>query len=82
VCWGDGASGQLGIAPPDAGAPRPPPQTIAGVADAKRVAAGLSGFACAVTSAGQILCWGANDKGQLGRGSAGGFDRRPGPVKL
>jgi alpha-tubulin suppressor-like RCC1 family protein len=70
-CWGDNSSGQLGNATftqstvpvevmnPDGNAP------LNGVA---RITAGQS-HACAVTSAGEVLCWGDNSKGQLGNGT-------------
>lgn len=44
------------------------PLTVTGVTDAVSVAAGR-GFACVLTNAGKVLCWGENG-GQLGNGTA------------
>ena len=59
-CWGNG----YGLAGNDTAAPR----TIGGIAGATGVS--VSGdFGCARRSDGRVLCWGANNYGQLGRGS-------------
>jgi alpha-tubulin suppressor-like RCC1 family protein len=52
--------------PSDAGAP-PDGATDAGTAGRLTLFAGLRG-ACALTAAGELYCWGANDGGQLGDG--------------
>jgi alpha-tubulin suppressor-like RCC1 family protein len=74
ACWGRNEGGALG-----AGAPGPAAQGGAlfalDVRDATAIATGL-GFACAHTATGKVVCWGANDKGQLGNG-AHGDARRP-----
>lgn len=45
------------------------PQPMAGLADVQQLAAG--GFhVCALTGAGDVSCWGRNDNGQLGDGTA------------
>ncbi len=76
ACWGRNDSGQLGDASKDANRATPGP--IANVEDAIAVAAG-SAQACAVRSTGAVVCWGVNDKGQLGR-PAGPTQVRPTPV--
>lgn len=64
-CWGDNASGQLGINNQQANAPRPMPVN----GNFNLVSAG-SGHACARReSNGAIMCWGRNTQGQLGNGS-------------
>ena len=69
-CWGDNSGGQTGVVY-DGGANTAPPKEVPGVSAADRIAVGRTAFACAIT-AGKIVCWGNNDKGQLGRGSLGG----------
>ncbi len=68
-CWGDNAVRQ--VAAPPAGESQPT-ATTALAADARQVAAGGSD-SCALTTAGDgtggVLCWGANDSGQLGDGT-------------
>ena len=66
LCWGANDSGQLGNGTND---PSPDPVPVTGLDHGvARLAAGDS-FACAVTTAGATLCWGANDSGQLGTGT-------------
>lgn len=50
---------------------------VAGVAKAARLAASSS-HACAVISDGQVVCWGSNRFGALGRGEADGADHAEG----
>jgi alpha-tubulin suppressor-like RCC1 family protein len=45
------------------------------------VAAGRAAFACILAS-GKVLCWGSNDKGQLGRGGVGGIFPTPATLSL
>jgi alpha-tubulin suppressor-like RCC1 family protein len=52
---------------PSAEASSPPAQPATGNATA--IAVGGVGFACALTSAGGVKCWGGNNEGQLGDGS-------------
>ncbi len=76
-CWGDNSQGQLGVGAPDLalhlGAIEVPGlngvvQLVAGGADV-----------CARLSTGDVLCWGANDQGQIGDGST---TDRPSPTPV
>lgn len=75
-CWGDNAEGQIGngLAGDDYGATgaleRIPVAVDAGGAKLRGVALGRA-HTCALDEAGRVLCWGANDKGQLGRSGGG-----------
>ena len=64
-CWGAGGDilGSNGT-----GAQSNTPVIIAGLAGATQVSVG-SGYACALVG-GAVWCWGRNDSGQLGRGTA------------
>ncbi|WP_198154698.1 RCC1 domain-containing protein [Plesiocystis pacifica] len=68
LCWGDDAAGALGRG--DAAAQPAEtsdgPRAVRKVASATDVASG-DGFSCALTQAGEVMCWGRNDLGQLGR---------------
>lgn len=79
-CWGDASGGQIGFAS-DGGPNTDPPKEIAGTEGAEHVATGRAAFAC-VVAAGKVLCWGANDKGQLGRDSIGGSFPAPARIAL
>jgi len=79
-CWGDNSLGQLGQ--PRTGAPpQPVPQPVESLSDVVELQAG-KGHTCARTKAGQLLCWGSNDRGQLGAGQAGPPAARPLRLKL
>jgi alpha-tubulin suppressor-like RCC1 family protein len=77
-CWGQGGSGQLGNGMAASSAnPQPVSLPMGGSSDSvEAVAAGGYG-ACALTKAGAVYCWGANDVGQLGLGNAGGAQPTP-----
>lgn len=70
VCWGAGASGQIGDGTfrTDAGGAQPAIVTVTFVSSASGVGAG-GAHSCATTSGDAVFCWGANDRGQLGSGS-------------
>ncbi len=59
ACWHGSTSGQGAL---------PKLEPVAGLAGATQVSVGR-GFACALTGAGKLLCWGDNRLGQLGRGA-------------
>jgi alpha-tubulin suppressor-like RCC1 family protein len=64
-CWGHNDLGQLGdgSAPVDRKVPGP---TVTGLSGVTAIAAGGTDYTCALTSAGALKCWGANDQGQIG----------------
>lgn len=70
VCWGGGLQGQLGDGQQrtDASAAQATFVPVSGITNGDRAGAGGS-HSCATTKAGGILCWGANDRGQLGNRS-------------
>ena len=68
-CWGRNDSGQLGIGA-GANQPTPAPVSLPGNAPVRSLSAG-GAHTCAVDQAGGVWCWGADDRGQLGRGTAG-----------
>ncbi|AKV00461.1 regulator of chromosome condensation RCC1 [Labilithrix luteola] len=78
-CWGGNQAGQLGDG---TGVDHPLlPTKVEGLKDkvAKVVASKAS--TCALLVNGEVQCWGANDKGQLGLGSADFLPHlQPGPV--
>ena len=77
-CWGSSWAGELGATAPslcDLGgnmsvACRATPAPVGGLAPASHVWAGIN-FTCAELKTGELKCWGANDKGQLGNDSGG-----------
>lgn len=78
-CWGQNDNLQAGAA--GAGSLSTANQIMfsmtAGVLDlGVRVVAGRS-FSCALTWEGDVLCWGSNDNGELGRGSSDGTQDFP-----
>ncbi|HTR50050.1 MAG TPA: hypothetical protein VMJ10_05030 [Kofleriaceae bacterium] len=74
-CWGDGASGQLGLGPDVLATAMP---TRVGTATWKHVSAGLAAT-CAIDTGDALWCWGANDDAQLGDGST---TNRTSPVSV
>jgi hypothetical protein len=80
VCWGGGASGQLGdgMIREDASSSTPSPVAVSGITNAIGIGTG-GNHSCAPTGIGAIVCWGANERGQLGDGTR---DRQfsPSPV--
>jgi len=73
LCWGQGSSGQLGNGNAANSATPAAVLDTTGNAPLNDVVAISSGSedACALTSGGTVLCWGANNAGQLGNGAAG-----------
>jgi alpha-tubulin suppressor-like RCC1 family protein len=70
VCWGSGSRGQLGDGQPrtDGGGPQPSFVPVSGIQTATNVGSG-GDHSCAPTKTNAIVCWGANDRGQLGNGT-------------
>lgn len=62
-CWGLNDKGQLGDATTT---DKPVPTQVAGLASGVIDISAGNEHSCAVTSAGAVLCWGANNHGQLG----------------
>jgi len=86
-CWGANDASQLGAASADTcvilgGESRPcsiAPVLVSGATRFARIRAG-SRHTCALTSAGQAYCWGANDLGQLGNPGEDSVTSSPLPV--
>jgi alpha-tubulin suppressor-like RCC1 family protein len=76
-CWGANDVGQLGRGA--AGPPTPRPEYVAGLRDVVELASD-GDFTCARHDDAAISCWGRNDEGQLGRGSASTFEASAGRV--
>lgn len=73
-CWGRNASGQLGDGTQ---VNRLTPTQISGIGALSMISAG-SDTTCGITASGGILkCWGSNDEGQVGTGTAGGAQTSP-----
>jgi alpha-tubulin suppressor-like RCC1 family protein len=67
-CWGANAEGQLGTG--DTRDARSP-QRITALGDLRIAGISLSGnTSCALSEAGELLCWGSDAQGQLGNGAA------------
>ena len=68
-CWGDNSGGDLGNnSTTESNVPVPVSTLTTGV---ERIATGTT-FSCALTTAGAVECWGANNAGNLGNGSGAG----------
>ena len=80
VCWGDYRIGQTGVQGEPAAKPFLP-VLVRGVVNAVSIAAGGE-HSCAVQQDGQLLCWGDDHFGQLGRGIREDHSFPPRPVAL
>jgi len=65
-CWGSNQGAQLGSGKADDRL-HPMPTLVEGLSSIASIAVGFN-FACALSRTGHVLCWGANDWGQLGIG--------------
>lgn len=74
MCWGSNAYGTLGAGTTNYRSDVP--LAVAYLYDVVEVAA-TTQHSCALTATGQVGCWGDNNRGQLGVGSAGGFSSTP-----
>lgn len=66
-CWGNNAKGQLGNGNTDL---QPLPVAVVGLAGRPVRIATMDAATCALLSTGAVQCWGENNKGQLGIGTA------------
>jgi alpha-tubulin suppressor-like RCC1 family protein len=67
LCWGDNSSGQLGNPATVGGPANYTPKAVVGLGtDTKQISTG-SQHTCALKNDGQVLCWGVNQSGQLGK---------------
>jgi len=81
-CWGTNGKGQLGDGKGGTSKWSNVPVKLPVVAGkALDVAAGRD-HACARTTAGEVLCWGANNHAQLGQGKVSQYEASPKPVTL
>ena len=85
TCWGLNDKGQLGSGVVSGGLVTPAesatPLTVTGVTGARAVTCG-GHHTCAIIENSQAVCWGANDKGQLGAGIAPDALPRPTPLPV
>ncbi|MEO6572925.1 MAG: hypothetical protein ABIP89_03735 [Polyangiaceae bacterium] len=80
TCWGDSNRGALGVLPFDGGLAQP--TAVAGLADIAQLASTGANHTCALTTKGNVLCWGRNRFAQLGRASTTEFEATPASVTL
>ena len=78
ACWGDNKAGQLG---PGARGPKSnTPVTVPGLRGVVELAGG-GRHNCARLDSGRVVCWGANEAGQLGHRSSATHRSQPTPVR-
>lgn len=80
MCWGDGGEGQLGADIARTAYPREAMRPTDGGAGAPREVTGGGWHTCGLGTAGHPVCWGLDDRGQLGpwgqeRGSVDALDQ-------
>ena len=77
ACWGHNGYGQLGAG--DSTARQYPVLVSITGKTVKRVSAGVD-FSCALTTTGEVYCWGKDNAGQCGQGFASTAIANPSPV--
>ena len=65
-CWGSNSYGQLGD---NTTTNSTAPVAVYGLGKGIKAITAGNFFACALTTKGEVLCWGANSYGQLGNGT-------------
>lgn len=81
ACWGKDTSGELGDGTVGSPASRATPQLVPGIIDAIDVTTGAN-FTCVLIAGGSVKCWGNDNGGTLGDGSAGSPSNRPTPAPV
>ena len=66
TCWGANDYGQVGDGTNES---RSTPVPVSGLTSGVGAVSAGYQFTCAITDAGQVMCWGNNDYGQLGDGT-------------
>jgi len=75
-CWGYNGNGNLGDGTLVS---RSAPGPTSGITSARAISRGVYHHSCAVTTTGEVWCWGANERGQLGDGT---MTDQPLPVRV
>ncbi len=78
MCWGLNDSGQLGNG--TSGDSVPSPTNVQDLPEAVTAVSLGDAHTCALTTVGDVLCWGENDAGKLGDGTSGGIRMTPAAV--
>jgi hypothetical protein len=73
-CWGANSSGEIGNNSTSTAVRQP--VNVSGLTQVAQVSAGAS-HTCARKTSGQVVCWGANDHGQLGIGTTSAYVLTP-----
>ena len=73
ACWGNNDVGQLGIEPDGSSLAVWQPTLVAGLTKVVEIGAGAQ-FSCALTESHEAYCWGSNEAGMLGLGTAADAD--------